>query len=234
MLPTLPTPGLPLQRATPTTTFPPGSCGSLSEHVLPWAALQALAHHTGRSLVSVSLAAITTNQELFDLMNSCSYPVSGSHRPNTLGFGSVIFILVGPSFPCLNSARALGPQVPCSSTAGGPGRLLRVCVTFYPGTSHCPWQNATLHSTRPPTLKQPDCLLAGCSHRTRQHCDVLLEQPLTENCVTAPACRRMLMLPATLWAGVPVCDRHPPKWRCQRTLQRGACGEAMLMMAFSR
>ena len=80
----------------------------------PWAALQALAHHTGRSLVSVSLAAITTNQELFDLMNSCSYPVSGSHRPNTLGFGSVIFILVSPSFTCLNSATARGPHLPCN------------------------------------------------------------------------------------------------------------------------
>eukprot|EP00891_Asterochloris_glomerata_P008406 jgi/Astpho2/8406/Aster-x1497 len=62
--------------------------------------IKALAHHTGRSLVSVSLAAITTNQELFDLMNSCSYPVSGSHRPNTLGFGSVIFILEDVDAAC--------------------------------------------------------------------------------------------------------------------------------------
>ena len=75
-------------------------------------------------------------------MNSCSYPVSGSHRPNTLGFGSVIFILVGPSFPCLHSGRALGPHLPGSSTACGPGSLLRVWVTFYPGTSQCPWQDA--------------------------------------------------------------------------------------------
>ena len=83
-------------------------------------------------------------------------------------------------------------------------------------------------------LKQLDCLLPGCSHRTPQHCGVFLEQPQTVNCVIAPACRRMLMLPATLWAGAPVCDRHAPRWKCQRTLQRGAFGEAGLVMAFSR
>ncbi len=82
-------------------------------------------------------------------------------------------------------------------------------------------------------LEQPDCLLAGCSNRP-QHCEVSLEQPQTEHCVTAPACRRMLMLPATLWGGVPVCDPHPSRMTCQRTLQSGTPQEAKLLMAFSR
>ena len=55
--------------------------------------IKALAQHTGRSIVNVPLARITTNQELMDIMFDQSYPVMGDEVPVKLGFKDVIFVM---------------------------------------------------------------------------------------------------------------------------------------------
>jgi len=55
--------------------------------------IKALAHHTGRSIVNVPLARITTNQELMDIMFDQQYMVEGDEVPIKLGFKDVIFVM---------------------------------------------------------------------------------------------------------------------------------------------
>ena len=55
--------------------------------------IKALAQHTGRSIVNVPLARISTNQELMDIMFDQSYMVMGDDVPIKLGFKDVIFVM---------------------------------------------------------------------------------------------------------------------------------------------
>merc|ERR1719230_844138 len=54
--------------------------------------IKALAQHTGRSIVNVPLARISTNQELMDIMFDQQYAVLGDEVPIKLGFKDVIFV----------------------------------------------------------------------------------------------------------------------------------------------
>jgi DNA polymerase III delta prime subunit len=55
--------------------------------------IKALAQHTGRSIVNVPLARISTNQELMDIMFDQQYLVMGDEVPIKLGFKDVIFVM---------------------------------------------------------------------------------------------------------------------------------------------
>mmetsp|Transcript_118049 Transcript_118049/g.329044 ORF Transcript_118049/g.329044 Transcript_118049/m.329044 type:complete len:797 (-) Transcript_118049:94-2484(-) len=55
--------------------------------------IKAMAQHTGRSIVNVPLARITTNQELMDIMFDQQYMVEGEEVPIKLGFKDVIFVM---------------------------------------------------------------------------------------------------------------------------------------------
>ena len=55
--------------------------------------IKALAQHTGRSIVNVPLARISTNQELMDIMFDQQYMVMGDEVPIKLGFKDVIFVM---------------------------------------------------------------------------------------------------------------------------------------------
>eukprot|EP00927_Polykrikos_kofoidii_P058015 TRINITY_DN522_c0_g1_i3.p1 TRINITY_DN522_c0_g1~~TRINITY_DN522_c0_g1_i3.p1 ORF type:complete len:786 (+),score=150.20 TRINITY_DN522_c0_g1_i3:93-2360(+) len=55
--------------------------------------IKAMAHHTGRSIVNVPLARISTNQELMDIMFDQQYMVQGEEVPFKLGFKDVIFVM---------------------------------------------------------------------------------------------------------------------------------------------
>jgi len=55
--------------------------------------IKALAQHTGRSIVNVPLARISTNQELMDIMFDQSYMVMGDDVPIKLCFKDVIFVM---------------------------------------------------------------------------------------------------------------------------------------------
>ncbi|CAN0187717.1 unnamed protein product, partial [Discosporangium mesarthrocarpum] len=55
--------------------------------------IKALACHTQRSIVSVPLARISTNQELMDIVFDQSFSVVGEELPVKLGFKDVIFVM---------------------------------------------------------------------------------------------------------------------------------------------
>ncbi|CAM9165519.1 unnamed protein product [Choristocarpus tenellus] len=55
--------------------------------------IKALACHTKRSIISVPLARITTNQQLMDLVYDQTYNVMGEDLPVKLGFKDVIFVM---------------------------------------------------------------------------------------------------------------------------------------------
>ena len=55
--------------------------------------IKALAQYTGRSIVNVPLARISTNQELMDIMFDQQYLVMGDEVPIKLGFKDVIFVM---------------------------------------------------------------------------------------------------------------------------------------------
>jgi len=55
--------------------------------------IKAMAQHTGRNIVNVPLARITTNQELMDIMFDQQYMVEGEEVPIKLGFKDVIFVM---------------------------------------------------------------------------------------------------------------------------------------------
>mmetsp|Transcript_3368 Transcript_3368/g.7041 ORF Transcript_3368/g.7041 Transcript_3368/m.7041 type:complete len:387 (-) Transcript_3368:1299-2459(-) len=55
--------------------------------------IKALAQHTGRSIVNVPLARISTNAELMSIFFNHRKHVEGEHMPATLGFKDAIFVL---------------------------------------------------------------------------------------------------------------------------------------------
>jgi len=55
--------------------------------------IKALAQHTGRSIVNVPLARISTNQELMDIMFDQQYMVMGDEVPIKLGS---LYLLISP------------------------------------------------------------------------------------------------------------------------------------------
>jgi len=55
--------------------------------------IKAMAQHTGRSIVNVPLARISTNQELMDIMFDQQYMVEGEEVPIKLSFKDVIFVM---------------------------------------------------------------------------------------------------------------------------------------------
>jgi len=55
--------------------------------------IKALAQYTGRSIVNVPLARISTNSELMDIMFDQQFPVAGDDVPVKLGFKDVIFVM---------------------------------------------------------------------------------------------------------------------------------------------
>lgn len=55
--------------------------------------IKAMAQHTGRSIINVPLARISTNQELMDIMFDQQYMVQGEEVPIKLGFKDVIFVM---------------------------------------------------------------------------------------------------------------------------------------------
>jgi len=55
--------------------------------------IKAMAQHTGRSIVNVPLARISTNQELMDIMFDQQYMVEGEEVPIKLVFRDVIFVM---------------------------------------------------------------------------------------------------------------------------------------------
>jgi len=55
--------------------------------------IKALAHYTGRSIVNVPLARITTNKELANVFSNQHYVVEGQMKSIKLGFKDVIFVM---------------------------------------------------------------------------------------------------------------------------------------------
>lgn len=55
--------------------------------------IKALAHHTGRSIVNVSLSKITTNSELMSIFFDRKFRIQGEMVPVQLGFKDVIFVI---------------------------------------------------------------------------------------------------------------------------------------------
>lgn len=55
--------------------------------------IKAMAQHTGRSVVSIPLARIETNQELMDIIFDQSFAVKGEDMPIKLAFKDVIFVM---------------------------------------------------------------------------------------------------------------------------------------------
>eukprot|EP01047_Picozoa_sp_COSAG01_P090319 COSAG01_NODE_22198_length_867_cov_1.466146_1_plen_243_part_10 len=55
--------------------------------------IKALAQHTGRSVVSVPLGRLKTNQELMDCIFDQSFRVPGEDMPIKLDFGKVVFVM---------------------------------------------------------------------------------------------------------------------------------------------
>mmetsp|Transcript_5573 Transcript_5573/g.14748 ORF Transcript_5573/g.14748 Transcript_5573/m.14748 type:complete len:614 (+) Transcript_5573:48-1889(+) len=55
--------------------------------------IKALAHHTGRSIINVSLAQITTNQQLAEVMYDLNLDVVGGDARVKLSFDQVIFVM---------------------------------------------------------------------------------------------------------------------------------------------
>jgi len=55
--------------------------------------IKALAHHTGRSIVSIPLAQIKTNQQLMDTMYDLKLKIDGCDSPPVLQFKDVIFVI---------------------------------------------------------------------------------------------------------------------------------------------
>jgi mitochondrial chaperone BCS1 len=55
--------------------------------------IKALAQYTGRSVVSIPLARISTNQELMDLMFDQRVAVEGDDMPLSLPFSRSIFVI---------------------------------------------------------------------------------------------------------------------------------------------
>ena len=55
--------------------------------------IKALAQHTGRSIVNVSLSKITTNSELISVFFDNKYYIQGENVPVKLGFQDVIFVM---------------------------------------------------------------------------------------------------------------------------------------------
>ena len=56
--------------------------------------MQALAQHTQRSIISIPLAKIRTNQELMDIVFDQQYKVDGEELPIHLPFSKTIFVMV--------------------------------------------------------------------------------------------------------------------------------------------
>jgi chaperone BCS1 len=55
--------------------------------------IKALAHYTGRHIISVNLSKVKTNQELMDLFFDMVFPVRGSDVPLKLKFSEVVFVM---------------------------------------------------------------------------------------------------------------------------------------------
>jgi chaperone BCS1 len=73
--------------------------------------IKALAEHTGRSVVSISLSRIETNQELMDIVFDQSFLIKGEDMPVKLGFKDIIFVMedVDAASPIVH-ARAAGDR----------------------------------------------------------------------------------------------------------------------------
>ena len=55
--------------------------------------IKALAQHTKRNVVSISLSRIETNQELMDIVFDQSFAVKGEDMPIKLSFKDIIFVM---------------------------------------------------------------------------------------------------------------------------------------------
>lgn len=73
--------------------------------------IKALAEHTGRSVVSISLSRIETNQELMDIVFDQSFLIKGEDMPIKLGFKDIIFVMedVDAASPIVH-ARSVGEK----------------------------------------------------------------------------------------------------------------------------
>ena len=73
--------------------------------------IKALAQHTGRSIVNVPLARISTNQELMDIMFDQQYMVMGDEVPIKLGS---LYLLISPY---ISLYLPISPRCPSSSAS---------------------------------------------------------------------------------------------------------------------
>lgn len=75
--------------------------------------IKALAAHTGRSVVSISLSRIETNQELMDIVFDQSFLIKGEDMPVKLSFKDIIFVMedVDAASPIVH-ARSAGDKEP--------------------------------------------------------------------------------------------------------------------------
>lgn len=73
--------------------------------------IKALAEHTGRSVVSISLSRIETNQELMDIVFDQSFLIKGEDMPIKLSFKDIIFVMedVDAASPIVH-ARTVGEK----------------------------------------------------------------------------------------------------------------------------
>jgi len=70
--------------------------------------IKAMAQHTGRSVVSIPLARIETNQELMDIVFDQSFSVKGEDMPVKLSFKDIIFVMedVDAASPVVHSRKS--------------------------------------------------------------------------------------------------------------------------------
>ena len=61
--------------------------------------LQALAQYTDRSIISIPLSKIKTNQELMDIVFDQDFAVVGEALSSKLPFSKTVFVMVG-AFRC--------------------------------------------------------------------------------------------------------------------------------------
>jgi len=94
---------------------------------------QALAQYTDRSIISIPLAKIKTNQELMDIVFDQHFAVVGEALSSKLPFGKTIFVMVGiPARHCLRCSAQIGQS------------RSSICRRFYPAiltadSTQCLW-----------------------------------------------------------------------------------------------
>ncbi|RHY98366.1 hypothetical protein DYB37_009446 [Aphanomyces astaci] len=78
--------------------------------------IKAIAQHTKRHIVNISLSKIKTNQELMDMMFDLKFGLAGEDLPIKLGFDSIVFVMedvdCASNIVLARSSDAGAPQIP--------------------------------------------------------------------------------------------------------------------------